>query len=380
LNQNEDIYRKLQRHIDSNMPVSFPETESGVEISILKQLFSPEEAEVALEISSAPEPARRIHKRLKKKIPHDELQEILNRLVEKGAIVGPAYYRNLGMGTRYGKAPFIVGMYEFQASRLTEEFEKYARQYIDEKYNEEVLRRKITQMRTIPISRSITPVNHVDSYDNVKDLVTTTKHPIVVLTCICREGSDLLNESCQTTSMRETCLLLNENASMYIDLGRGRPVSKEEALEILDRAEADGLVLQPANSRNPGFICCCCGCCCGMLVNLKKAPQPAQYFQSNFYSEVNADSCLACSECVEICPMDAISIEDNIAVSDPDRCIGCGVCMPACSNNAITLQNKKRKNVPPKNVLSMYRKLFMERYGISGMLRMMGMVILGRKL
>jgi len=40
-----DVYRKLQRHID-NMPVAFPESESGLDIKLLKHLFTPEEAKM----------------------------------------------------------------------------------------------------------------------------------------------------------------------------------------------------------------------------------------------------------------------------------------------------------------------------------------------
>ena len=41
-----NIYRKLQEHLDK-MPIGFPATESGVEIRILKHLFTPDEAELA---------------------------------------------------------------------------------------------------------------------------------------------------------------------------------------------------------------------------------------------------------------------------------------------------------------------------------------------
>ena len=57
-----DIYRQLQRHLD-RMPVPFPETESGVEISLLKQLFDEEEAYISLQLSAIPETINRIHGR-----------------------------------------------------------------------------------------------------------------------------------------------------------------------------------------------------------------------------------------------------------------------------------------------------------------------------
>jgi hypothetical protein len=60
----ESLYRRLQQHLD-RMPVGFPATESGVEIRILQRLFTPEEAEIALELSAIPETAAIIYKRLK---------------------------------------------------------------------------------------------------------------------------------------------------------------------------------------------------------------------------------------------------------------------------------------------------------------------------
>ena len=70
------------------MPVGFPPSESGLDIRLLKHLFSPEEAEIALELSALPEPLEKIQKRLTKKgIFVDNLEQTLDRLVKKGAIV-----------------------------------------------------------------------------------------------------------------------------------------------------------------------------------------------------------------------------------------------------------------------------------------------------
>ena len=59
-------YRKLQQHLDK-LPVGFPETESGVEIRILKYLFTPQEAAIAIDLSYLPETISVIFKRIKRK-------------------------------------------------------------------------------------------------------------------------------------------------------------------------------------------------------------------------------------------------------------------------------------------------------------------------
>jgi len=53
--ENLDVYRALQEHLDK-APVGFPATESGVEIRIPKQLFTPEEAKITTKLSHMAEP------------------------------------------------------------------------------------------------------------------------------------------------------------------------------------------------------------------------------------------------------------------------------------------------------------------------------------
>ncbi len=44
-----DVYRDLQEHLNE-MPVGYPPTESGVEIELLKAVFTPDQAEVAIHL------------------------------------------------------------------------------------------------------------------------------------------------------------------------------------------------------------------------------------------------------------------------------------------------------------------------------------------
>ena len=49
------VYRELQQHLD-RQPVPFPATRSGVDQRLLERLFTPEEATVALRLTSRPQP------------------------------------------------------------------------------------------------------------------------------------------------------------------------------------------------------------------------------------------------------------------------------------------------------------------------------------
>ena len=52
---------------------------------------------------------------------------------------------------------------------------------------------------------------------------------------------------------------------------------------------------------------------------------------------IDKEKCTGCGACVDICPVDALKLEDDKAVVDPETCIDCGTCVDECPVEAITL-------------------------------------------
>ena len=52
--------------------------------------------------------------------------------------------------------------------------------------------------------------------------------------------------------------------------------------------------------------------------------------------KIDKEKCTACGACVEVCPVDAISLNDKAEV-DEDTCIECGACVDECPVEAISL-------------------------------------------
>jgi NAD-dependent dihydropyrimidine dehydrogenase PreA subunit len=384
LDREYDIYRKLAQHIDQ-MPVAFPPTESGVELRILKHLFTPEEAEIALHLSALPETADKIYRRIKKAgisgITKDKLEKLLEGLVAKGCILGGKFFKSKGGGEKfYSKVSLAVGMYELQVNRLTREFVGYMGQYIDEGFAEAFITPKTSQLKTIPIKSSFMPEHNIATYDDIKQLVMKTEGKIAVFNCVCRQENIILDNTCKQTDRKEICLAFNEAADYVIEQLEGRRISMDECLEILKQNEKDGLVLQPENSLKPNFLCSCCGCCCTVLNMLKKFPRPAEYWHSNHFAYVDSELCEGCKKCLKICPMEAIIIEKKFAAVSLDRCIGCGLCTSICSSNAIKLKKKAKETVPAKDHFSLYRKIMLERLKPFEKLKIIGKVMMGSKI
>ena len=372
-----DVYRQLQRHLD-NMPVPFPETKSGIEISLLKKLFDEEEANIALKLSALPETIGRIHGRFKDgEITKDLLTSKLNGLFDKGAIMSVPDPKR---GPMFSKIPLAIGIFEYQVDRISKELAEDFFQYEDEGFGEALLKAKTKQMRTIPVNVEIDPGFVVGSYDNARAIIEKSPGPFAVMNCVCRQAKEKMGEPCKQTDIMQTCFTLGKSASFMMNKGVAQKLSKDEIISLITHAEQEGMVLQPANTQEPGFICCCCGCCCGVLTAAKKFPNPAELLQTNFYAQIDAENCTACGECMELCQMDALVSVNNHTEVLRSHCIGCGVCLNACATEAISLMKTEKEAVPPKDSKEMYKKMIIERYGVLGALKFMGKAVLGKKI
>jgi electron transport complex protein RnfB len=375
-----DVYRKLRAHLDV-MPVGFPATASGVELRILRRLFTPEEAEAALLLSAVPETLERILPRAPRgRWTRDGLEALLGGLAEKGAILGGRAVSGPGGRRRYSKAMLAIGMYELQVGRLTAQLQRDLEQYITEGFAAAFLGPRTKQMRTVPVNVRIHPDRSVGRYDDARRLIGESDGPWAVLNCICRQGKDLVGEPCRQTEARRTCLTLKGVARHVLDTGTGEALTRDEALGLLERAEREGMILQPENARDPRFICFCCGCCCAVLQMARRFPRPAEYVHSNYRAAVDPTLCTECESCRSRCPMEALSTGDGATVVDPGRCIGCGACVTTCPSEALHLVQKERTSVPPKSHDALYRKILVERFGILGTARIMGKAALGRRI
>ncbi len=161
--------------------------------------------------------------------------------------------------------------------------------------------------------------------------------------CICRRSNQ-----CDDYPIDLGCLFLGE-AAKDIAPKYGEPVSEEEALEHLEECREAGLIHLVGRVRldavaldvNPEAklmtLCSCCPCCCITDIFSKGSDSIGERFSKMPGINVNVTGeCLECGTCVDICPMDAIEIEDGEAKIG-EECRGCGRCVDVCPNDAIEL-------------------------------------------
>jgi electron transport complex protein RnfB len=373
----ERIYRDLQRHLD-RQAIGFPATKSGAEIRILKQIFDPDEARLALHLTYKPAPLERICElAVVGGISPDQVEDRLESMVKKGGIErverdGVRKYRTL---------PLVIGMYEYQLKRLTPEFLADMREYVsDRAFGLSFLSTERPQMRTIPVNKSITAEHHVATYDQIAQIINDSEGPFAILECICRKTAEMRGNPCTKTSRHETCMPIRDMARLAIENGIGRAISREEALEIARESEAEGLVFQPSNTQKADFICACCGCCCGMLSILKMLPRPADFWATNYYAAVDAEACTGCGVCVERCQVNAVTVDGrgDVVRVDLNRCIGCGNCVVTCPTGAMRLVKKEEETVPPIDTETLHEEIMAHKKGTIGRMMLAAKLMLKR--
>jgi len=370
-------YRRLRGHLNS-LPVAFPRTVLGAELRILRRLFSPEEARLALAMDHHPRTAVEIASRLPPHHSHSaaEIESRLRTMASKGAILR----RTIGEDT-FALLPFIVGMFEFQAERLTPEFVKDSTDYMKQGFAFEYLTTAKPQTRIIPVDRALPQTNKIAVYDEFEKLIRAAEGRIAVARCICRVTADMNGKPCRHTERRELCLALNDFADTAVREGWGRALTVTEALESAHQSLGEGLVLQTSNELNPHFICACCGDCCGLLAMLKAVPRPVEHTATNYRAELIPDACIGCGVCVRKCPMDAMRLQstrDKQSLVDiaQERCIGCGVCTVVCPVAAVQLVPRTTEVVPPSTSEQLHREIAQKRPNTTRKLRLVAQVLI----
>ncbi|MEA4807618.1 DUF362 domain-containing protein [Acetobacterium wieringae] len=107
------------------------------------------------------------------------------------------------------------------------------------------------------------------------------------------------------------------HAEYYIKTGRGRQISKEEAIEVLNKVEEAGLVhtvFATEGYDTSSYICNCCGCSCSGFRLMRQFGGGA-ISQSNFRAAIDAEKCVACGACVDVCPQNAIKLGNGLCGS-----------------------------------------------------------------
>ena len=167
-------------------------------------------------------------------------------------------------------------------------------------------------MRVVPVESAIR--DNPAATDHEKLSYYLSKYDTFsVSPCSCRASRTSINDGCGHLA-EEMCIQMGKGAEHYIRTGRARAITREEALEIIERAEENGLMHDIPNIEEAGesaAICNCCACACfGLRVGLMFGARDA--IRSNYVAEIDEAKCVACAQCVEVCPANALKLGQKL--------------------------------------------------------------------
>ncbi|NHI90904.1 MAG: hypothetical protein EAX96_00290 [Candidatus Lokiarchaeota archaeon] len=341
-----DYYLEIIKKLDK-FPQETPKIEGKISQSFLDYLklwISPEEAEFLSYFGVFPSTTspKKVAKSTGKSL--EDVNKMIDSLLIKGAIMKQGKKYSIHFPIVIFDAPMIDDIPGDLGKKFAELSEKF--------YFEENWARTFTGTKNAPLNRVIPVIESIESSqqilasEEIFNIIDEVDY-IAVVPCACRNRMEKIGtRKCDFPI--ETCLLTGFIASYFVERGKGREISKEDAKKMVVETSKMGLVhiTENFNENSQHFlICSCCDCCCCILQSLTKLNNPHSLAKANFIAKVNEEVCFGCGICVDKCKFGAIKLEEK-AIINENNCMGCGICATTCDSNAIKLFRKERSNIP----------------------------------
>ena len=315
--------------------------ENAPEYYSMANIVSDDEADIAIAAGLRRErTAEYLAKKVGKTVA--EIQSSLDNLVEYG-IFRRTYSEKYGEDTYFMQifAPGILEMMVNNKKLLHDHpevgraFEEYTRLRME--VMGPLLPEGYGLMRVVPVEDAIKDIPGVSPYEKLSYYLDKYD-TFSVSPCSCRSSRTSIGDGCGHLD-EEMCIQMGKGAEHYIRTGRARQITREEALEIIHRAEENGLMHDIPNIEELGdsaAICNCCSCACfGLRAGLMFGARDA--IRSNFVAEIDEAKCVACAQCVETCPGNALKLGQKL-------CSSCDLTPPDYAKLTTTLNVRKTFN------------------------------------
>ena len=344
-----DLYVRLCDRISKNAR-KVPPLNSV--IAFLKEIFTQEQAEIGANMPVGHHTLK--HLAALFNMDEGELKNILETMADEGTVF---VTKNEGNEDIYGLMPFAPGIFEFQylkgeedekarhRDQLIQEIQKDAKKL----FTKEIAlsnKMRTPSLRTLTLEEELPSNTEVATWERISNIIAG-EESFAVGVCTCRQSAKLNGHSCRINAPMETCVYFGKAADFIVDRKFGRRLTREELLDLLKSFRKIGLI-QNLNS-NHVLMCNCCGCCCHALKPMIDHRGIKTVAKSNFVAVVDKESCIGCWECVELCQMNAIEMEDDKAVVNAEHCMGCGNCIPICPTESLKLERCSKDKPPVKD-------------------------------
>ena len=344
-------HRRVMKHYASPLLGGPPPSEDLLEL--ITHMYTEDEADIVQHLPPLrPRTAEKVA-RLSGRSPQDTLR-VLEALASVKSII-------LAMGTprKYTILPVVPGTFEMAMittdlntrNAWHKKFAEIFERIWDSGFLKDYDRFSKPMLRYLPVGGVSDTLQRAWPSDRLEEILD--RYDLFgVSNCQCRIVTELNGKGCGKAM--DACVSMGPLAAGAIDRGLARRVDRSEVLEIKRNAEREGCVswmMNAVGDERGDWSCSCCGCCCHMLRAVSEFNVPGLISKPHFMPEKHPDRCTLCGECVEACPMNALTVKQSGLEHNPLRCIGCGICTMACEFDALALKPVEDAR-PPENSYS----------------------------
>lgn len=289
-------------------------------------------------------------------------EKVLDHLCEKALLVDSEYQ---GV-RRFVMPPPMAGFIEFALMRTRGDIDQhylgqlyYQYMNVEEDFVKDLFYATETKLGRVFVQEPVLgneSMNHILDYERASHIVKEADY-IGLGLCYCRHKMAHAGHPCEINAPLDVCLTFGNVArSLAEHGGHARLISKEEAMDALERSYESNLVQIGENVReSPAFICNCCGCCCEALQAARRFAPMQPVATTNYIPHISEEKCVGCGKCEKVCPVLAMKLEKKgeegrkRAVFDSEICLGCGVCARNCAVGAIQMERRPVQIITPVN-------------------------------
>ncbi len=171
-------------------------------------------------------------------------------------------------------------------------------------------------MHVIPVEKAIPAESKSVSIEHISHWLKKYEGHLAIAPCSCRRSQSVRGEGSGDVQC-DWCMGVGEFADYTTEVGTSRPITYDEAMAILQRAEDLGYVHQITNIDGEDKIFAICNCAPGVCYALRTS----QYFntpnlsRSAYRAHVDKEKCVACGKCVEVCPAGAAKLGQKLCTT-----------------------------------------------------------------